>query len=153
MGDPVVQASQSGWIAKHREQYLADGTKGHMWDSTPLGGPGLLPTLLLTTTGRKSGEPRIMPLIYGETGDGAYVVIASKGGAPRHPAWYLNLLAEPQVEVQVIEDKFPAKARIASGDERERLWVMQEKLYPPYKEYQERAGKREIPVIVLERLG
>ena len=74
-----------------------------------------------------------------------------KGGAPRHPAWYLNLLAEPQVEVQVIEDKFPAKARIASGDERERLWVMQEKLYPPYKDYQERAGNREIPVIVLER--
>lgn len=149
--DPVVKASQSGWIAKHRELYLADGAQGHLWDSTPLGGPGLLPTLLLTTTGRKSGAPRIMPLIYGQTEDGAYVVIASKGGAPRHPAWYLNLLANPRVEVQVVNDKFHATARVARGQEREGLWAMQEKLYPPYKDYQDRAGEREIPVIILAR--
>ncbi len=152
MTDPVVKASTSGWIAEHREKYLANGEDGHMWDSSPLGGPGLLPTLLLTTTGRKSGEARIMPLIYGEVGTGAYVVIASKGGAPKHPAWYLNLTAQPTVEVQVIEDKFQAKARIATGDERASLWAQQEKLYPPYTDYQERAGDREIPVIVLDRL-
>lgn len=154
MDDPVVKASQSGWIAEHREKYLAtNGAQGHMWDSTPLGGPGLLPTLLLTTIGRKSGQPRIMPLIYGETDAGAYVVIASKGGAPKHPAWYLNLQADPRAEVQVIADRFSAKARVATGEERQRLWAMQEKLYPPYKDYQQRAGEREIPVIVLERQG
>ena len=153
MSDPIVKASTSGWIAEHREKYLAsNGADGHMWDSAPLGGPGLLPTLLLTTTGRKSGESRIMPLIYGETDSGGYIVIASKGGAPKHPAWYLNLMAEPKVEVQVIADKFTAKARVASGDERAALWAQQEKLYPPYNEYQKNAGDREIPVIVLERV-
>ncbi len=152
MSDPIVDASQSGWIAEHREKYLANGADGHMWDSSPLGGPGLLPTLLLTTTGRKTGEARIMPLIYGETGDGSYVVIASKGGAPKHPAWYLNLVTQPQVEVQVITDKFIAKARVASGDERATLWAQLEQVYPPYEDYQKSAGDREIPVIVLERL-
>ncbi|MBV1931353.1 MAG: nitroreductase family deazaflavin-dependent oxidoreductase [Porticoccaceae bacterium] len=123
-----------------------------MWDSAPLGGPGLLPTLLLTTIGRKSGEARIMPLIYGETADGGYIVIASKGGAPKHPAWYLNLLAQAEVEVQVSDDKFSAQARVASGEERAALWVQQEKLYPPYNDYQKNAGDREIPVIVLDRV-
>lgn len=152
MTDPILKASTSGWIAEHREKYLANGAEGHMWDSAPLGGPGLLPTLLLTTIGRKSGEARIMPLIYGETEAGGYIVIASKGGAPKHPAWYLNLLAQPEVEVQVIDDKFSARARVASGEERAALWVQQEKLYPPYNDYQKNAGDREIPVIVLDRL-
>lgn len=152
MSDPVVEASTSGWIAEHRTRYLdSNGADGHMWDSAPLGGPGLLPTLLLTTTGRKTGEPRIMPLIYGETDSGGYIVIASKGGAPNHPAWYLNLLAQQEVIVQVIADRFTANYRIASGDERAALWAQQEKLYPPYTEYQQSAGAREIPVIVLER--
>ena len=153
MTDPVVAASNSGWIAEHREKYLTtNGAEGHMWDSSPLGGPGLLPTLLLTTIGRKSGAARIMPLIYGETGTGAYVVIASKGGAPKHPAWYLNLLTQAEVEVQVGADKFAARARTVSDTERATLWAQQEKLYPPYADYQKNAGDREIPVVVLERL-
>lgn len=152
MSDPVVKASQSGWIAEHRRKYLeSNGKEGHMWDSSPLGGPGLLPTLLLTTIGRKSGEARIMPLIYGDTASGGYVVIASKGGAAKHPAWYLNLLAQPAVDVQVATDKFSARARVAAGDERAALWAQQQALYPPYEEYQKRAGDREIPVVVLER--
>ena len=93
-----------------------------------------------------------MPLIYGETADGGYIVIASKGGAPKHPAWYLNLLAQAEVEVQVSDDKFSAQARVASGEERAALWVQQEKLYPPYNDYQKNAGDREIPVIVLDRV-
>jgi alkylation response protein AidB-like acyl-CoA dehydrogenase len=91
---PVANFSEIPWIAEHIELYRTDPDKARMWDSTPLGGPGLLPTLLLTTKGRKSGEPRALPLIYGEAGD-SYVIIASKGGLPNHPIWYLNLEATP----------------------------------------------------------
>ncbi len=152
MQDPIVEASNSGWIAEHREKYLAsNGADGHMFDSTAVGGPGLVPTLLLTTIGRKSGEPRIMPLIYSETG-GGYVVIASKGGAQQHPAWYLNLLEQPEVEVQVKADKFRARARMAVGAERATLWAQQQALAPIFDGYQQSADTREIPVVVLERI-
>ena len=119
-----------------------------MWDSTPVGGPGPIPTLLLTTTGRRSGKPIVMPLIYGEA-DGNYVVVASKGGAPQHPGWYLNLAAQPQVEVQVIDKRFRAKARTSTGTERARLWEKMATIYPPYNDYQKKT-EREIPVVVLE---
>ena len=83
------------WITDHLQRYLdTNGADGHMWDSKPVGGPGLLPTLLLTTSGRRSGKPITMPLIYGEA-DGSYIIVASKGGAPQHPGWYLNLAATP----------------------------------------------------------
>jgi proline iminopeptidase len=91
-----------------------------------------------------------MPLIYGEA-NGAYVIVASKGGAPTHPGWYLNLAAQPAVEVQVIADKFRAVARTATGEERARLWKIMEKIYPPYNAYQAKT-QREIPVVVLERV-
>ena len=120
-----------------------------MWDSTPLGGPGLLPTLLLTTTGRKSGKKRSLPLIYKEI-DGAYVIIASKGGMPNHPIWFLNLEAAPECDVQVGTRKLRARARVAEGEERERIWKQMAGIYPPYDEYQERAGDRVIPVVVLD---
>ena len=81
------------WIADHTKLYETDPEKAHMWDSSALGGPGVLPTLLLTTTGRKSGEARPSPLIYGAL-DNGYAIIASKGGMPNHPFWYLNLLAK-----------------------------------------------------------
>lgn len=77
------------------------------------------------------------------------MVIASKGGAPAHPGWYANLLADPKVRVQVGEQRFDAHATTAIGDERARLWKMMEELYPPYRRYQERAAPREIPVVVL----
>ncbi len=153
MTDPIVAANTSGWIAEHREKYLSsNGADGHMFDSTPFGGPGLVPTLLLTTTGRRSGQQRVIPILYGETDNGGYVVLGSKGGAEKHPAWYLNLLANPDVEVQVGEDKFKARARTAVGEERERLWVRQQAIAPIFDGYQENAGDREIPVIVLERI-
>ena len=120
-----------------------DGTIGHIWrrDSK---------ILLLTTRGRTTGEPRTVPLIYERAGD-AYVIVASNGGAHGHPGWYRNLRAEPQVEVQVLDDLFPAIARTASGEERERLWRLAAVQWPPYDDYRKRTA-REIPVVVLERL-
>lgn len=136
------------WIAEHIRLYRSDPEKARLWDSTPLGGPGPLPTLLLTTTGRKSGEPRPSPLIYGEA-DGAYVVIASKGGMPKHPLWYRNLEAKPECELQVGRQRLRARARTAQGDERERLWQQMAAIYPPYEAYQKNTERR-IPVVVLE---
>ncbi len=141
--------SEIPWIVEHIALYRSDPEKARMWDSTPLGGPGLLPTLLLTTTGRKSGESRALPLIYGEAGD-SYVVIASKGGMPTHPIWYLNLEATPACELLVGPKAVSAHARVAVGEERERLWAQMAEVYPPYNEYQERAGARTIPVVVLD---
>jgi len=107
-------------------------------------------TLLLTTTGRTSGEQRTTPLIYVRDGDD-YVIVASKGGAPQHPGWYRNILKSPEVELQVKDDVFRARARTATGDERERLWRKANEMWPHYDEYQQKTD-REIPVVVLERV-
>ena len=146
-GDPKDLPMSLSWIDEHRVQYLQDGEKGHLWDSTVVGGPGPVPTLLLTTTGRKSGEKRIMPLIYAHTEQG-YVVVASKGGAPQHPDWYLNLTAKPEVEVQVANRKFKATAETTQGEQRQALWDLMLPIWPPYAEYQLKTD-REIPVVLL----
>ena len=128
----------------HIDAYLeTDGEVGHDWN-----GVG---TLVLTTTGRRSGEPRRSAMIYGVDGD-RYVVIGSQGGLPRHPNWYLNLTANPDVEVQVRGDRFPARARTAEGDERVRLWRLMTSIWPNFDVYQSRTD-RVIPVVVLERVG
>ncbi|TVS13539.1 MAG: nitroreductase family deazaflavin-dependent oxidoreductase [Gammaproteobacteria bacterium] len=145
----MTNFSEVPWIKAHIELYQSDPEQAHMWDSTPVGGPGVLPTLLLTTRGRKTGEPRPAPLIYGES-DAAYVVIASKGGMPTHPLWYLNLEADPECELMVGPKHVKARARVAEGAERERLWQMMAKIYPPYDAYRKRAGERRIPVVVLD---
>ncbi len=145
----MADFSEIPWIKEHIELYRTDPERARMWDSTPLGGPGMLPTLLLTTTGRKSGEPRALPLIYGEAWD-SYVIVASKGGMPTHPAWYLNLEAKPECELMVGPKPVSARARVAQGEERERLWKQMAELYPPYDKYQENAGTRTIPVVVLD---
>jgi deazaflavin-dependent oxidoreductase (nitroreductase family) len=127
---------------EHVDRYRAtDGEEGHDWRGTV--------TLLLTTTGRHSGETRTTPLIYQSDGD-RYVVVASQGGAPRHPGWYHNLSADPNVEVQVKGDRFNATASTAAGEERERLWKLMTATWPAYDEYQTRTD-REIPVVVLTR--
>ena len=126
-------------IRRYRE---TDGEVGHIWRRGSK-------ILLLTTKGRKTGEPRTKPLIYEEDGD-RYVLVASNGGAPDHPDWYRNLAKEPDVELQVKSDVFPAHARTASGGERERLWKLAAQQWPGYDEYQTRTD-REIPVVVLER--
>ncbi len=148
----MADFSEIPWIAEHIQLYRTDPEKARLWDSTPLGGPGVLPTLLLTTTGRKSGKPRALPLIYGESGD-SYVVIASKGGMPTHPVWFLNLEANPGCELMVGAKAVTARARVAEGDERVRLWKEMAALYPPYDQYQENAGSRTIPVVVLDPVG
>lgn len=149
MSEIQLPDSLPDWIKKHVEVYLQDGNAGHYWDARQGGADGLLTTLLLTTTGRKSGKRLILPLIYRPTGDGGYCVIASKGGAPAHPSWFVNLQAKPEVELQVATDRFDAKARVATGAERDRLWQMMVDYYPPYTDYQA-ATSREIPVVVLE---
>ena len=137
------------WIADHITLYLEDPEKAHMWDSSLGGGTGMLPTLLLISKGKKSGEDRPLPLIYRKIGDD-YVVIASKGGAPTHPAWYLNLEAEPDCTIHVGPQQFKARARLATGEERTAKWQALVEIYAPYTDYQVSAGDREIQVVVLE---
>ena len=110
---------------------------------------GKAPVLLLTSTGRKSGQPRTNPLLYAPAGDNGYMVIASKGGAPQHPLWYLNLQANPLAEVTVGRKTHQVRARDAEGEERERLWRSLADLYPGYDKYAQKTS-REIPVVVLE---
>jgi proline iminopeptidase len=128
---------------EHVKRYRETGGEvGHIWKRGSK-------ILLLTTKGRKSGEPRTTPLIY-ENADGDFVIVASKGGTPEHPGWYENLAKEPQVELQVKDEVFPARARTAEGEERERLWKLAAQQWPDYDEYQKKTD-REIPVVVLER--
>jgi F420H(2)-dependent quinone reductase len=142
------------WMKDHTDLYLSSGgTEGHMYTLSRPGAPALtVPSLLLTTTGRKSGQKYLFPLFYGSDGD-SYFVIASKGGAPEHPGWYRNLLANPEVDIQVGTKKMSARARTASGEERARLWQQAVGFFPPYAEYQLKSGGREIPVVVLDPLG
>jgi len=118
------------------------GARGYLWNGAPI--------LLLTTQGRATGQPRTTPLIFIQDGDNP-VIIASRGGAPTHPDWYLNLEAEPRVEVQIKGDLFAAVARTAQAPERDRLWAEAVKVWPQYADYQARTD-REIPVVVLERV-
>jgi deazaflavin-dependent oxidoreductase (nitroreductase family) len=119
-----------------------DGERGYLWrnDTT---------ILLLTTTGRKSGEERTTPLIHRTDGD-RWIVIASKGGSPEHPAWFLNLEASPQAEIQVLDERIPVTFSVAEDDERERLWKLMAEVWPDYDAYQQNTD-RQIPVVILER--
>jgi deazaflavin-dependent oxidoreductase (nitroreductase family) len=128
---------------EHVDRYRAtDGEEGHDWQGTQ--------TLLLTTKGHKSGEQRTTPLIYARQGD-AYTVVGSKGGSDTPPAWYLNLTEDPDVEVQVKGDRFRARARTASVEEKPGLWQKMVSEWPDYDSYQQQT-EREIPVVVLERI-
>jgi deazaflavin-dependent oxidoreductase (nitroreductase family) len=129
--------------AEHVRRYVeTNGAEGHHWEGTV--------ALLLTTVGRKSGEPRTTPLIYAQHGN-AYVVVASNAGRDRPPAWYANLRARPEVQLQVGSERFMARARAASEAERPTLWQKMLAAWPALSEYQERTV-RIIPVIVLERI-
>jgi deazaflavin-dependent oxidoreductase (nitroreductase family) len=109
------------------------------------------PVLLLTTTGARTGRPRLAPLVYSRDGE-RYVILASKGGAPTHPAWYRNLVAHPLVTVEVGPETFQARARVADAAERERLFAQHAADSPAFNDYQRRTS-RVIPVVVLERVG
>jgi deazaflavin-dependent oxidoreductase (nitroreductase family) len=137
--DPID--SPTGWVASTIARYVAtDGREGSTQRGAPL--------LLLTTQGRKSGKWRRTALIFGESG-GNYVIVASKGGAPAHPAWYLNLVAHPEVRVQVYDRIFTARARTASAQEKPELWSLMASIWPDYDQYVTKTT-REIPVVVLE---
>lgn len=130
------------WAVDHMNRYLeTDGEDGHIWRGVP--------TLLLTTLGRSSGEQRMLPLIYGKDGDD-HIIVASKGGHADHPAWYLNLQASNAVSVQVAADKFSARAELVEETDRARIWDMMAEIWPPYNEYQEKTD-RQIPVVRLRR--
>jgi deazaflavin-dependent oxidoreductase (nitroreductase family) len=136
-----IYDSPRDWVADHIRRYVeTDGREGHQWKGVH--------TLLLTTRGRKSGKLRRTALIYGKDGN-KYIVVASRGGNPHHPSWYLNLSENPSVEVQVGGEKFSATARTVTGEEKTRLWKMMASIWPDYDNYQAKT-EREIPVVVLE---
>ena len=127
---------------EHVKRYQeTEGAEGHEWQGTT--------ALILTPTGRKSGQPRESALIYQKFGDD-YLIVASKGGADEPPLWYRNLEAQPEVQVQVKGDKFKARARTATAAEKPAMWEVMTKAWPSYNDYQKKTG-REIPVVVLER--
>jgi proline iminopeptidase len=151
MAEAKLAPKMQEWQVEHTNLYLrSGGTEGHVMKRTPPGGYPEMDTysLLLTTTGRKSGEKYVFPLYYGEAGN-SYILVASKGGAPDHPGWYKNLVANAEVEVQVGTKKMRAKARTVSGDERARLWREALKFWPPYADYEKKTD-RQIPVVVLD---
>jgi deazaflavin-dependent oxidoreductase (nitroreductase family) len=130
------------WVADHTRRYVeSDGTDGHLWNGVP--------TLVLTTTGRRSGQLRRNALIYGRDGED-YLIVGSRGGDDHDPLWYRNLVADPHVSVQVGADRFDATARTASGEEKGRWWPTMTAIWPAYDEYQAKTD-RDIPVVVLTR--
>ena len=139
----AVIDSQVGWVAKHIRRYVeTDGKEGHQYNG--------MPTLLLTTRGRKSGKLYRTALAYGHDGD-HYLLVASNGGSTEHPSWYRNLVENPEVELQIKADKFKAQARTASSEKKPALWQIMLKVLPRYDQYQAKA-EREIPVVILERV-
>ena len=145
--DPLSLADRS-WpvlrrlLAGHTELYrLTGGRIGHRI-------PGMPPMLLLDHVGAKSGTKRTAPLLYIEDPPNV-VVVASKGGYPKHPAWYYNLRANPETTIQIGSERRPVRARVAAPHERERLWPMAVAVYSGYRDYQARAD-REIPLVILE---
>ncbi len=139
-----VQTDISLLNQEHVKRYReTNGEVGHIWNGAT--------ALLLTTIGNKSGEPRTTPLIYAQDGDD-YVIVASKGGAPSHPAWYLNISRTPEVEIQVLDKVMKATATTVEGAERERLWRVATDVWPNYDQYAERTD-RLIPVVKLTPHG
>jgi deazaflavin-dependent oxidoreductase (nitroreductase family) len=126
------------------EEFRANGGKvGGMFEGAPM--------VLLHHKGAKSGTERVNPLMYRDLGDGSIAVFASKGGAPTNPDWYHNLIANPDVVVEVGSETFPARARVARGEERTRIWEEQKRRNPAFAKYED-ATSREIPVVILERV-
>ena len=153
MAEAKLAPNLPKWMLDHSNRYISSGgTDGHMYTVTPPGYAEMsVPSLLLTTTGRKSGEKFIFPLFYGEEGN-SVIIVASKGGAPEHPGWYKNLVANPEVDVQVGTKKFKATARTVTGPARAALWEKALKFWPPYADYAKKT-EREIPVVLLDPIA
>ena len=150
-GSEFLSAAAAG-IQEHLRCYLAsDGREGYLYDMSAVGGSKVSTCLVLKTIGRKSGRSLLVPLLYAPWAD-EYVIVASKGGADEHPAWYLNLVASQEVFFQVKEKKFRGSWRISEGEERERIWNYVTAYFPPYADYQAKTNRR-IPVVVLSPNG
>jgi deazaflavin-dependent oxidoreductase (nitroreductase family) len=144
VSEEEVSDNPTGWVAQHIQSYLAsNGSTGHHWRG--------MTTLLLTVRGRRSGRLFRTALIYGEDA-GRYLIVASNGGDDEHPQWYRNLVADPQVRLQVGPEVFAARARTASAEEKAALWPIMAKIFPTYDSY-ERKSKRDIPLVILERVA
>ena len=146
-----IERATLEFVEQHRKTYLElGGRKGHVLDYRHLGGHRYTTCLLIEHVGRKSGERRITPLIYGDT-DGEVVIVASKGGADVHPGWYWNVKAMDEVVIQIGGQAFRCTWREPAGADRARIWEFMAGVYPPYREYQ--AGTvREIPILVFQPL-
>jgi deazaflavin-dependent oxidoreductase (nitroreductase family) len=137
------------WQEQHLRRYLkSGGTEGHLYDFGPINDEGYQPICLIKHVGRKTGRRLILPLIYGMV-EGEIVIVASKGGAPEHPAWYLNIAAASEVEFQVATQAFRATWRETTGSERQRIWDQMVAIYPPYAEYQ-KSTDRLIPLVLMK---
>ena len=135
--------SKSLYGDEHVRRYEeTDGELGYLWKNDSH-------ILILTTTGRKTGTTRKHALIFGRDGDDV-LVVASKGGAPANPDWYENLAADPNVQVQILDERYPAVARTATPDEKRRLWPIMTAAWPKYDDYQAKT-ERDIPLVILER--
>jgi deazaflavin-dependent oxidoreductase (nitroreductase family) len=141
-----------GFLKDHRGRYLSSGGReGHIVDTSSVGTPRFSPCLVLKTSGRRSGQTYLTPLTYGLFGD-EWVVVASKGGSPEHPAWYLNLTSSPTCEMQIATQSFRCSWREAEGDERQIVWDYMCGLYVPFIDYARKVSSRVIPVIMLRIL-
>jgi deazaflavin-dependent oxidoreductase (nitroreductase family) len=143
-------ASGMDTINEHLQIYLKDGRLGHLQDLRQAGGYDFSPTLLIKVMGRKSGKPHILPLLYGLFGD-EVILVGSKGGHPKHPSWYLNLIAGGDVTLQIVEDRFRAFWRVLEGEEYKKVWDYMIGIYPPFAQYQ-KATDRQIPIVALRRI-
>lgn len=139
----VAMADQNDFNQRIIDEFRAnDGKVGPPFEGAPM--------LLLRTVGAKSGASRTTPLVYRPHGE-AYAVFASYAGAPKHPAWFRNLVAQPDVTIEVGSEEVPVHARVTEGDEREQIWSAQKRDVPTFAEYEAKTGGREIPVVVLEQ--
>jgi deazaflavin-dependent oxidoreductase (nitroreductase family) len=135
---------KTSWIQDHLNSYIqTDGKDGHIWKG--------LPTLLLTTLGRISGELHTTPLIYGKF-ENKFLIVASRGGAPTNPQWYLNILNNPKINIQILSEKFQATARTANEDEKPKLWEVMTEIFPTYNDYQLKTD-RIIPLVIVEKIS
>ena len=142
-----IEIARRDWMAEHLRSYLqSGGAQGHIVDLRPIGGLAFTTHLLLKTVGRKSGQTRITPLIYGDIG-GEVVIVASKGGADVHPAWYFNIKNAHEVDYQIGGQAFRSTWREPQGKERDEIWNFMTKGYPPYAQYQT-LTQRSIPLVM-----
>ncbi|HEX4376218.1 MAG TPA: nitroreductase/quinone reductase family protein [Steroidobacteraceae bacterium] len=145
----TLRDTRRDWISEHRGLYLdSGGAKGHVMDITAVGGHSFTTHCLIKYKGRKSGKVFITPLIYGDIG-GEVVIVASKGGADHHPAWYLNITDIQYVEFQIATQAFRGTWREPKGDEREKVWKFMVDVFPAYANYQ-KSTTRQIPLVMMK---